>query len=34
LGHLINGHDDEQLGLGVRLDDHDPRALDRVGFGS
>src|SRR2546426_2109502 len=27
LGHLVNGHDDEQPGLGVWLHDYDPGAL-------
>jgi hypothetical protein len=27
LGHLVNSHDDEQLGVSVRFDDYDPRAL-------
>jgi hypothetical protein len=27
LRHLVNGHDDKKLGIGVRLHDHDPRVL-------
>src|SRR5512134_747561 len=32
LGHLVNGHDDEQTGLGVWLDDHDRGALTASGL--
>jgi len=32
LGHLVNGHDHEQRGLGVGLDDHNPRALPASGL--
>jgi hypothetical protein len=32
LGHLVNGHDDEQLGLGVWLDDHHPGDLTTSGL--
>jgi hypothetical protein len=27
LGHLVNGHDGKQLGVGIWLDDDDPQVL-------
>src|SRR4030095_3862784 len=32
LGDLVNGHEDEQAGLGVWFDDHDTRALTASGW--
>ena len=31
-GHLVNGNDDEQAGLNVWLDDHNPGALTALGL--